>query len=306
MFVAIVFHFASWFFSTVLAWVGGIFLLVSTCVFTFRRLFPARTLEVPSPNGLYCAVVGTKGISVKEQTTKSTLTFISCRVPLHSLVWSPDSSCIAAKTKEGMVRAWNAWTQAPLFLSASLVAQGTSVAWSPNSTRLALVGPDRSLQVWDTISWKILYQSLLGSVVGRSIDDLSKYAVYDLAWSTSGTWLAFSDSDVDVRVWNSQTSELYAWHDEQRHFVTSLAFAEGVSCLLSGNAAGKIYLWDFRTGKELWSRQHSRMIILVSWGQDGGLFAWDDSGTIIRWSREEILSALQANVAISTAQPLSV
>ena len=301
MFTGVVFHV----FSTMLACVGGLFLLVSACVFAFRHLLPMRTLEIPSPNGLYCAIVCRKGILVNEKATKSTLSFISCRSPLRSLIWSPDSSCIAATTKEGMVRAWNAWTRAPLFLSASLVALGTSVSWSPNSTRLALLGPDRTLQVWDAVSWKILYQSLLGSVAGRSINDLNGYAVYDLAWSASGTWLAISDSDADVRVWNSQTRELYAWHDGQRHFVTSLAFAEGISCLLSGNVVGKIYLWDFRTGKELWARQHDRTIILVAWGQGGDLFAWDDNGTVIRWGREEILAALRANVTTPAVPPLS-
>jgi WD40 repeat protein len=291
-----------------LAWVGLLTLMFVAVRSLVQLALPDHLVEACSQDGVYTAVVRDGAIRVSNATTGERLSCIACALPVRALLWSPDCSYLAAITEEGRVCVWNACTGALLFASITLVAPGVSVAWSPDTKRLALICADRSLQVWDTLAWKSVYWSPRIFAPEQPISELLRYGVYSLVWSPSGAWLAISDEGGSLRVWNSATYEMSVWQNKQGYTILSLAFAEGVSCILSGDAAGKVCIWDFRSGKELWSWPHSCAIIRVAWGQGacaGDVLAWDETGTPFRMGRDQLLSVLHRSAESSPSPVLA-
>lgn len=90
------------------------------------------------------------------------LTYRDQTAPLWSVAWSPSGSCLGSATDntsdehpKETVQMWNAATGQLLVSypvpSSAGYADGTlSIAWSPNSARLALGGADIVVQLWNT------------------------------------------------------------------------------------------------------------------------------------------------------------
>jgi len=68
-----------------------------------------------------------------------------------------------------------------------------ALAWSPDGSRLASAGRDRSIRIWDTESW-----SQLALLNGHAA------YVWSLAFSPDGSRLASGSGDGTVRIWNAE------------------------------------------------------------------------------------------------------
>src|SRR5262249_19265635 len=71
------------------------------------------------------------------------------------------------------------------------------VAFSPEGTRLATAGADKTTKVWDATSGRVLF-----TLAGHTD------AVYGVAFSPDGTRLATASADKTTKVWDSSGREL--------------------------------------------------------------------------------------------------
>lgn len=185
-----------------------------------------------------------------------------------------------------------------------------SVAWAPDSVRLASGGADGAVRIWNTRATGQLSTLLGDQAAGvRSVawaPDGRRFAsgsddgavrvwditdpgapramlashegsVWSLAWSSDGERLASSDSDGTVRLWNAAALDRppISWLDH-RGAVWTVAWSPDGDRLASGGADRAVRVWDMRGGD---ADVASRTPIELT-GHDGWVWsvAWSPDG----------------------------
>ncbi len=124
-------------------------------------------------------------------TGRHLLTYNKQLSPLNVVAWSPDGKKIAsgggdytvtADQADNSVQIWNPSTGQTLRTyhgHDAAVGGVTSLAWSPDSTRIASGDTDGSLQVWDAATGILVFKQ-----------DFPNASIYDVAWSPDGRRIA--------------------------------------------------------------------------------------------------------------------
>lgn len=153
----------------------------------------------------------------------------------------------------------------------------TSVAFSPRGQRLASVGSDLHLRVWDPTD-------------RRQVQD--KVAHRDtptcLAFSPTGEFLFTGGKDGMVRRWAVDGWEPARQYLVESGEITSLDVAGEAPLVAAGDDLGRVHVWRDVDGEKLYSRQGDvRRINAVSLSDDGRwLAAGGPAGRILLWSAE--------------------
>jgi WD40 repeat protein/serine/threonine protein kinase len=157
------------------------------------------------------------------------------------------------------------------------------VAFSPDGTRLASAGGDKTVKVWDAVSGQVIH-----TFEGHTD------AVRSVAFSPDGTRLASASEDCTVRLWDVTTATTI---HTLRHNAPAVyvAFSPNGKRLASAGQDKTVRLWDAANGLELRKFQgHSVHVTSVAFSPDGARLAsageadqnvklWDvDSGELQR------------------------
>jgi WD40 repeat protein len=108
-------------------------------------------------------------------------------------------------------------------------------------------------------------------------------AVFTLAWSPDGEWIASAGADGTVRVWHPTTGFTrftYRGHAQQ---VLSLSWSPTGTWIASGDADNTVQVWDATTGSRLFVyRGHSATVNAVAWSPDGKRIASGSADTTVQ------------------------
>jgi len=153
-----------------------------------------------------------------------------------------------------------------------------SVAWDPEGRRLASVGGDGLVHLWDGMTGKEL-----AVLVGH------KHAIWAVTWHPGGKLLASASADKTVRLWIAETGEELFVLGRHTHAVTSVSWDPTGSWLASCSEDGTVRVWSGDTGVErAVLRGHDAATVAVVWEPSGRRLAsasydstvrvWEETG----------------------------
>jgi WD40 repeat protein len=193
--------------------------------------------------------------------------------------WSPGetelASCTSWHTEYGgwFARDVVVWDSATgdARLTLRLGFDASSLAWSPDGTRLAVGGSHR-VTLFDAGTgepWLSLH--------GRSADSV--------AWSPGGAEVAFADGK-RILVWNTETGEVGTW-EAKGHRADSVVWSPDGAQLASGctscfSGSGGVVVWDVEKGEARLSLEEEGASS-VAWSPDGMQLACEVGGEVTVW-----------------------
>ena len=152
------------------------------------------------------------------------------------------------------------------------------MAWSPDSRRLAFMGDNGSVKIWEGGTAAAIWTLVAGGT------DAGKH----LAWSPDGRWLAGSAFTFGpVLVWNSTTGKLAKQLHGHADYVRSVAWSPDSRRLVSASQDGTVKVWDLLSGQELLTfrgdGELSRSWMGATFSPDGWRLAASQGSVIHVW-----------------------
>jgi len=175
------------------------------------------------------------------------------------------------------------------------------VVYSPDGTRVCTSGEDRTVQVWDVQTGKLLLtlKGHIGSVVGLAYSPDGKHilsaaqdntailwdaskgtqlrslrghtgVVWSVAFSPDGERVATASWDKTARVWETQTGRHLATLTGHASQLWGIAFSPDGKRLVTGSGDASAKVWDADKGQELFVlKGHAMGINSVAWSPAG-------------------------------------
>ncbi|HEY1352656.1 MAG TPA: protein kinase [Ktedonobacteraceae bacterium] len=158
--------------------------------------------------------------------------------------WSPDGRSVAFGGEDKLVQVWSIQRERAGFFTSLLLhsrslfcyrghfGRVNGLAWSPGGQRVASVGSDKTLQVWDAVGGKKYF-------VHRNASS----TLTCVAWSLDGRYLATGGNDKVVQVWDTITRNAIANYAGHSGYVTSVAWSPDGRQLVSASVDHTIHVW---------------------------------------------------------------
>jgi WD40 repeat protein len=238
-----------------------------------------------------------------------------------SLAWNLDGSQIATGSRDKTIRIWDAKTGESLATLDGHEFFVSSVAWSPDGTRLASAASRLSGEfiIWDVetrqqrtriltaggdpqIHWSP--DSRLLTVAGAIYDANAgdKVSTSDVGgrprWSPDGQWLAVpAGNGVAIKtVLGDEARINLTGHSD---LVKAVAWSPDGRFLVTGGNDNTVKTWDGSTGQEIATlRGHTDEVNEVKWCPDGRQLATVGNGTVKLWNVPDSLQQPTAAFAL--------
>ncbi|KAJ5751295.1 hypothetical protein N7533_008323 [Penicillium manginii] len=181
----------------------------------------------------------------------------------------------------------------------------TSIAWSPNGSRLTSASDDNTVKIWEpttgqctftleghvslviSITWspdgsRIASAShdntarIWDPVTGQCISILEGHSglVRSIFWSPEGSRIASASHDNTAWIWDPVTGQCISILEGHGSSVTSIAWSPNGSRLTSASDDNTVKIWDPTTGQCIFTFEgHSSLVISIPWSPDGSRLA---------------------------------
>jgi WD40 repeat protein len=151
---------------------------------------------------------------------------------------SSDGKRVASGSWDKTARIWDARTGLPLLTVKGHTNWVTSVAFSPDGTKLATAGRwEPTANIWDSRTGQRLLQ-LKGHAGGVS----------SVKFSPDGSRLATVGNDTMIRIWDARTGETTLQLRGRKAELTSVSFSPDGTRIAAGTLFGEVTIWDVRNG----------------------------------------------------------
>ncbi|HLJ35879.1 MAG TPA: WD40 repeat domain-containing protein [Ktedonobacteraceae bacterium] len=200
----------------------------------------------------------------------------------ETIAWSPDGKYLAypyPSPLNPMIIVWNAATCKIVATFHGHTDVSYDVAWSPDGKYLASASMDKTVQVWEFATHRLIY----------TYHDPSGLGIYRLAWSPDGKRIASTDStSKTVDVWDALTGAhqiIYRGHSQS---VTSIAWSPDSKRIASGSSyalnkssnVGDVQIWNPQNGQHLFTyRGNPNPVLALAWSPNGKLIASADGSS---------------------------
>ena len=112
----------------------------------------------------------------------------------------------------------------------------TSVAFSPDGSRVVSGSRENSVRIWNAITEEI-----------ERVLEGHSYGVTSVAFSPDGTRVVSGSEDKSVQIWSAITGELERVLEGHSRPVWSVAFSPDGTCVVSGSEDASVHIWDLIT-----------------------------------------------------------